>query len=117
MGYLIALGAVIANVMASICLKTAVDGSSVTKSGASWIAASMPYGVSAIFYGLAFILYATSLKFLPLHVAQPLTSALPLVLIAIASVVVFREAISMVSALGLVLIAFGIFAVAIGARS
>jgi small multidrug resistance pump len=117
MGYFFVAIAVIANVLASVSLKFALDSSLIVKSTSNWLAESLPYAISIFFYGAAFVGYATSLKFLPLHVAQPLTSAAPLVLISIISVVVFRESISVITAVGLLIVAIGLFTVGLGGRA
>ena len=116
MGYLIALVAVLANVTASLLLKLAIDQSA-DKASPFTLSTAMPFIFSVLSYGAAFFMYAWSLRFLPLHVAQPLTSALPLVFIAISSTILFKEQITFVSGIGLILIGSGIAFLAFGARA
>ena len=61
-----------------------------------------------ILYGMAFVLYALSLKYLPLSVAHPILTVGSICLVYFISFTVFNEKISTGSAIGLVLIIMGI---------
>lgn len=102
--------AVLANTSASFLLKIAVG-----KAGSQFNLQSFvkPDIASLIFlaifsYGLAFLSYAYSLKVLPMHVAHPLSTALPIILIFLSSVLVFREQVEPLNLVGILLLLVGV---------
>ena len=113
-GFLYALIAIAANVLASVLLKFSIGSGAKQKFVDVFFSAPLALTASALLYGVAFLSYATSLRFLPLHLAQPLTSALPIVLIAAASHFLFFENISPISLAGLMTIVLGVVLLALG---
>lgn len=61
-------------------------------------------------YGIAFVLYALALNYLPLHVAHPTLTSGSIALVGIASVIFFGESLSITNITGIFLIALGVIA-------
>jgi multidrug transporter EmrE-like cation transporter len=114
--WLVVVGAIFSNVFASVFLKIAAQAD-FARWRDSLATLLLPGGLSVFFYCCAFFLYAISLKSLPLHIAQPLTTAGPIILISITSVVVFKEKFGPLFPLGLALILFGIVILAFEGRN
>ena len=116
MAWVFLFGAVLLNALASISLKFASQQKLPIKPSAVEPILVLGYLGSAALYVGAFVLYAVSLRGLPLHVAHPLSTALPIVIVAISSVALFGEKIGVVALLGLALIAIGAIALGVSFR-
>jgi len=105
--------AILANAAASIALKLSTRTS--TESLKIFGFSLTLWTISAaLMYGVAFVMYAQSLRGMPLHVAHPLSTIVPVLIIAASSAIVFREHLSALTIVGFVLIATG--AVFIGVK-
>jgi small multidrug resistance pump len=67
-----------------------------------------------ILYGLAFILYARSLNYFNLNYVQPITTSATIVMVAIASKLIFSENITALNFIGIILIICGVILSTIG---
>jgi multidrug transporter EmrE-like cation transporter len=68
------------------------------------------------FYGLAFLFYAAAVSRLPLNVAHPVSTAGAIVLVGLASAIIFREPFSVGTGLGYALVFAGIAVLAMSGQ-
>lgn len=103
--------AVFANVGGSLLLKTASDA----KSDNSLLQLiNVNYLIAAFSYFLSFVFYALALKKMPLGLAQPISTAVPIVVVGIYSYLALKEHYGPASIAGLLLILAGIILLALG---
>lgn len=69
---------------------------------------------SAGLFGLAFFSYAISLRELPLHVAHPLSTAIPIAIVACLAWAFLGEQFSLIAIAGIILILVGVTMVGLG---
>ena len=94
---------VIANATASILLKiSSLSHETGLRGGFNTLLALFAYGI-------AFIFYRQSLIRLELSIAYPTITALSALILSVAGVLVFNEAVNLPKVLGLILISIGIF--------
>ncbi|HBV39515.1 MAG TPA: multidrug transporter [Erwinia sp.] len=67
-----------------------------------------PFWLGLALYGLAFILYAAALAFLPLNVAHPVLTSGAVACVALLSFLIFREPFYWTTALGIALVMVGV---------
>jgi small multidrug resistance pump len=115
-GWLFVLGAVAFNATASITLKLASNNATANRLSNVDLSGFLIYGLSGLLYVGAFVFYALALRSLPLHIAQPMTTALPIGLVAIASVVYFGERIGPLGIVALAVIGLGVLMLGISSR-
>jgi small multidrug resistance pump len=115
MQWLILILGVLSNASASVLIKVAMT------SKESPIEISNPLSIIGNFtlisgvalYGLAFVLYALALNYLPLNVAHPILTSGSIALVSIASVIFFGEILSPINIVGIALIILGVCALTV----
>jgi small multidrug resistance pump len=115
MQWLILILGVLSNASASVLIKVAMT------SKESPIEISNPLSIIGNFtlisgvalYGLAFILYALALTYLPLNIAHPILTSGSIALVSIASVIFFGEILSPINIVGIALIILGVCALTV----
>lgn len=68
-----------------------------------------PFWLGLGLYGAAFVLYAAALARLPLNVAHPVLTSGAVALVALLSVVIFREPFTLTTGVGVLLVIAGVF--------
>ena len=108
MGYLFLAGAIVAEVIATTCLKlTTGDGNKV-----------IPYIIVGVGYVAAFLLLSQSLsKGVPLGIAYAIWAGVGVVLVALISWLVFKESLTWLQIAGMVLVIGGVGLLELGAKS
>lgn len=115
MKWLILVLGILANASASVLIKVAMTNTlaPIQLSKPLSIIGNIPLVSGLCLYGLAFILYAVALTYLPLNVAHPILTSGSIALVAIASVVFFGENLSSINIVGILLITIGVVALTI----
>lgn len=115
MKWLILFLGIASNASASVLIKVAMSNvnSPIQLSRPLSIIANVPLISGLSLYGMAFILYALALNYLPLNVAHPTLTSGSIALVAIASVVFFGETLTAVNIVGLIFITLGVVALTI----
>ncbi|OEF10159.1 DMT family transporter [Aliivibrio logei] len=115
MKWLILILGVLSNASASILIKVAMTNAStpIQLSKPLSIIGNIPLISGIGLYGMAFVLYAFALTYLPLNVAHPTLTSGSIALVAIASVLFFGETLTPVNITGLILITLGVVALTI----
>lgn len=110
MRWLILLLGVLSNASASVLVKLAMQPPYRFPSLADPLAAlrNWPFWLGLGLYGAAFLLYAAALARLPLNVAHPVLTCGAIAMVAVFSVVIFREPFHLTTGLGLLLIVAGV---------
>lgn len=67
-----------------------------------------PFWLGLFLYGTAFLLYAAALQRLPLNVAHPTLTAGAVAVVAILSILVFKEPMPLTTAVGICLVGLGV---------
>lgn len=67
-----------------------------------------PFWLGLFLYGIAFLLYAAALQRLPLNVAHPILTAGAVAVVAILSILVFKEPMPLTTAIGICLVGLGV---------
>ena len=115
MKWIILVLGILSNASASILIKVAMTNASVpiqlSKPLSIFGNISLMAGISL--YGIAFMLYASALTYLPLNVAHPTLTSGSIALVAVASVVFFGETLTAVNIAGILLITLGVVALTI----
>ena len=111
MNWLILIAGIVTNAAASILIKFAVMPPRVFPTMRDPLAAltNWPLWLGLALYGTAFLCYAAALTRFPLNIAQPILTAGTITLIAICSIVIFREPFQWMTGLGIGLILAGVF--------
>lgn len=101
---------VVSNAMASILVKIAMmpprkfpSFDDPTAAFANW-----PFWLGLCMYGVAFLLYAAALARLPLNVAHPILTSGAIAVVAISSVLIFREPLYWSTGVGITLVILGV---------
>ncbi len=115
MKWLILLTALILNAVANILIKAGMSrpdtqGGLLETLKVKWL--SLPVILGVIFFGLALGAYSITLKKMPLSVAYPIMTTGGLFIISAVSVLYFKETITPLQMIGLVLLVGGIWLVA-----
>lgn len=115
MKWLILILGILSNASASVLIKVAMTNTSVPiqLSKPLSIIGNIPLVAGLSLYGLAFVLYAVALTYLPLNIAHPTLTSGSIALVAIASVTFFGESFTMVNMIGVLLIIFGVVALTV----
>ena len=115
MKWLILVLGILSNASASVLIKVAMTSTStpIQLSKPLSIICNTPLVLGFSLYGLAFILYAIALTYLPLSVAHPTLTSGSIALVAVASVIFFGEMLSAVNITGIILIILGVAALTI----
>lgn len=110
MKWLILICGILANTSASILIKVAMMPPRKFPSIHEPLQALLnwPFWLGLFFYGLAFLLYAAALSRLPLNVAHPLLTSGAIALVALSSVLLFREPFFLSTLIGVMLIIAGV---------
>lgn len=110
MKWIILLLGVVANASASVMVKVAMLPPYQFPSLSDPIAAlkNWPFWLGLFLYGLAFLLYAAALARLPLNIAHPILTSGAIAVVAICSVIFFRESFTWQMLAGLFLITSGV---------
>ena len=114
MQWMILAFAIIANASANICIKAGMIRVGEQESGSMLHKAiSQPYlWLGAFCFGLALLAYAYSLAKMELSVAYPIMTSLGLIVVALASLLLFQEQFSVLKIIGTILIIVGVVLVA-----
>ncbi|WP_041771315.1 DMT family transporter [Psychromonas sp. CNPT3] len=115
MQWLILILGILSNASASVLIKVAMTSTE------NPIEISKPLSIISNFtlisgvglYGLAFLLYALTLTYLPLNVAHPILTSGSIALVCIASVIFFGESLSLINIAGIALIILGVCALTV----
>lgn len=115
MNWLILIFGIASNALASVLVKVAMTTTEnpVQLTKPLSIIENIPLLLGIGFYGLAFVLYAISLKFLPLTIVHPSLTSGSIALVAIASVLFFDEHLSLINIAGIILIILGVIALTV----
>jgi multidrug transporter EmrE-like cation transporter len=118
MKWLILVLGVLANASASVLIKVAVTPPRAFPSLADPYAAlaNWPLWLGLVLYGVAFLLYAAALAFLPLNVAQPLLTSGAIATVALISLWLFREPFPWTMAVGICLVIAGVILITLRPR-
>jgi len=110
MKWMVLLLGILANASASVLIKVAVSQPRSLPTLADPMAAlsNWPLWAGLALYGLAFVLYAAALSFFPLHVAHPILTAGAITTVALLSRVLFHEAFTWTTTLGIGLVIAGV---------
>lgn len=71
-----------------------------------------PFWLGLLFYGLAFLLYTAALAKFPLNVAHPILTTGSVALVALLSIILFKENFYWTTALGIALVVLGVILIA-----
>lgn len=110
MKWLILILGIASNASASALIKLAVS-SPVRKLSINdpmSILMNIPLVAGIFLYGLAFVLYAAALHFLPLNIAHPVLTSGSIALVSLISVIAFGEQLTLTSVFGIGLILTGV---------
>lgn len=115
MQWLILIVGVLSNASASILIKVAVTSNNnpLEISNPLSIVGNPTLIIGVGLYGLAFILYALALTYLPLNIAHPILTSGSIALVSIASVIFFGEILSPINIVGIALIILGVCALTV----
>ena len=110
MHWLILVLGVFANAFASVLIKVAVTEPREFPTLADPMTAltNWPFWLGLILYGAAFFLYAAALDKFPLNVAHPVLTTGAIAMVALLSVVMFKEQFYWTTILGVVLVIIGV---------
>ena len=110
MKWLIPLLGIAANASASGMVKPAMQPPRRFPSLSTPLAAlsNWPFWLGLGLYGIAFVLYASSLSRLPLNVAHPTLTTGSVAAVALCSVFIFREPMSLTTLVGIALVVAGV---------
>ena len=114
MKWLILILGILTNVSASVLVKFAVMEPRKFPSLNDIPAAltNIPFWLGIFFYGCAFLLYAMALSRFPLNIAHPILTAGAIAMVALSSVFIFKEPISLSLIVGLLLVIVGVILIA-----
>lgn len=114
MKWLILILGIVSNTAASVLIKVAVDSGdmSVYLSKPWRLLLNWPLMCGVALYGAAFVLYALALTRLPLNVAHPILTCGAVAMVALSSLLIFRETFSWSMVLGLVFVMSGVWLIA-----
>jgi multidrug transporter EmrE-like cation transporter len=115
MQWLILILGVLSNASASILIKVAMTSkqNQIEISNPLSIIGNSTLIIGVGLYGLAFILYALALTYLPLNIAHPILTSGSIALVSIASVIFFGEVLSPINIVGIALIILGVCALTV----
>lgn len=115
MQWLILILGVLSNATASVLIKVAVTSKEapIKLSEPLSIILNLPLISGVSLYGVAFILYALALSYLPLNVAHPILTSGSIALVGLSSVIFFGESLSLLNIAGLGLIILGVCALTV----
>jgi len=115
MKWLILLFGILSNVFASVLIKVAMMPPRKMPSLKDPLAVitNIPLWSGLFLYGMAFILYAAALRFFPLHVAHPILTSGAIAGVALLSVVMFRETLTLMTVAGILLIIAGVVLISV----
>lgn len=110
MHWLILILGVCANAFASVLIKVAVTEPRKFPSMAEPMVAlaNWPFSLGLFLYGAAFLLYAAALAKFPLNVAHPVLTTGAVAMVAMLSVVMFKEPVYWSTVLGILLVIIGV---------
>ncbi len=110
MKWLILILGIATNASASVLVKMAMLPPRKFPSLSEPVAAfsNWPFWLGLVLYGAAFLLYAAALNRLPLNVAHPLLTSGAVTMVALFSVVIFREPFYWTTGLGIFLVVAGV---------
>lgn len=110
MNWVIIVLGVCSNAFASVLIKLAVTEPrkfpNITDPASAFT--NWPFWLGLFFYGTAFLLYAQALSKLQLNVAHPILTTGSVALVAILSVIVFKEPFYWFKAIGVILVIIGV---------
>ena len=115
MKWLILLFGILSNVFASVLIKVAMMPPRKMPSlkDPLSVIANIPLWSGLFLYGMAFILYAAALRFFPLHVAHPILTSGAIAGVALLSVVMFKETLTLMTIAGILLIIAGVVMISV----
>lgn len=110
MKWLILLIGILSNASASVLIKMAMMPPRKFPSPTDPMAAlsNWPFWLGLGLYGAAFLLYAAALARLPLNVAHPVLTAGAVAVVALYSILIFRESFHWTTVAGIVLVMAGV---------
>lgn len=110
MKWLILILGISANAFASVLIKVAVTEPRKFPSLTDPMSAitNWPFWLGLVLYGAAFLLYAAALAKFPLNVAHPVLTTGAVAMVALLSVVMFKEQLYWTTALGIFFVIIGV---------
>lgn len=110
MHWLILVLGILSNAFASVLIKVAVTEprSFPSLTDPMSALANWPFWLGLFLYGAAFFLYAAALAKFPLNVAHPVLTTGAVAMVAMLSIVIFKEPIYWTTALGIILVIIGV---------
>lgn len=118
MKWLILILGILSNASASVLIKMAMTPPRAFPSFSEPMAALMnwPFWSGLTLYGMAFLLYAAALAYLPLNVAHPILTSGAIACVALFSVIIFREPFYWTTAAGIMLVIAGVALITVKVR-
>ncbi|ABM02309.1 small multidrug resistance protein [Psychromonas ingrahamii 37] len=115
MKWLILILGILSNASASVLIKVAMSSKEapIQLSNPLSIIGNLPLVSGIALYGMAFILYALALTYLPLNIAHPILTSGSIALVSSASVLLFGENLSIINVAGIFFIIIGVWALTV----
>ncbi|SHO55970.1 DMT family transporter [Vibrio quintilis] len=112
MKWMILILGILSNASASVLIKVAMSSKDapIQLSNPLSILLNLPLISGVALYGIAFILYAVALTYLPLSIAHPILTSGAIAVVAISSVLIFGEHLALINLVGIGLIILGVVA-------
>ncbi len=110
MKWLILILGIISNASASVLIKIAMMPPRKTPSLSDPLAAfsNWPFWLGLTLYGAAFLLYAATLTRLPLNIAHPTLTSGAIAVVALSSVIIFKEPFYWTTGVGILFVILGV---------
>lgn len=115
MKWLLIIFGILSNVFASVLIKVAMmPPRKIPSLKDPWsLITNIPLWSGLFLYGMAFVLYAAALRFFPLHVAHSVLTSGAIAGVALLSVVMFRETLTLMTIAGILLIIAGVVMISV----
>ena len=111
MKWLILILGIVSNASASVLVKMAImpprKFPSLDDSIRS-VVCNWPFWLGLVLYGIAFLLYAAALSRLPLNVAHPILTSGAITVVALCSLLIFREQFHWTTIVGILFVTIGV---------
>ncbi|HGJ5858861.1 MAG TPA: DMT family transporter [Arsenophonus nasoniae] len=111
MKWVILVLGILSNASASVLIKLALEPTRrpLSLTEPLTIVTNWPLWLGVILYGCAFLLYAVALSKFPLNVAHPVLTSGAIALVALFSMIIFREPFYWTTVLGIIFVLIGVF--------
>lgn len=115
MKWVILFSGILANAFASVLVKVAMMPPRKFPSFSDPLSAltNWPFWIGLAFYGVAFLLYAAALARLPLNVAHPILTSGAIAMVAIFSLLLFKERFYITTIVGIIFVLLGVILITV----